>query len=250
MACRWIEANGVAFRYELAGPKAAPALALIHEIGGMLESWNGVVDTLSSRYRILRYDQRGSGLSEKPPGKIRIDDLADDLAALLHAVGLAGPVAIVGTAMGAAVAIRFATRYPDIVARLVLMSPATFLPEERRATFLARANDLARFGFRAVEQVDPGLDLERRLRSFGNDPQGVAAMMRLLAELDLEADLGRISCPTLVLAGARDAWRPPPLVEKIASSIPRCLYRIVASGHAMALDTPELVAFEIAGFLG
>jgi 3-oxoadipate enol-lactonase len=59
----WIDANGVSIHYEVAG--AGPTVVLLHEMGGTLDSWDGVAPELSRRYRTLRYDQRGAGLSEK-----------------------------------------------------------------------------------------------------------------------------------------------------------------------------------------
>jgi 3-oxoadipate enol-lactonase len=107
----WIDANGVALRYELSG--AGPRLlVLIHEMGGSLESWDLVLPYLTDRRRVLRYDVRGAGLSEKIRGTLAIDDAVDDLGALLDALDIGGPVAIAGCAVGAAIAVWRARRRP------------------------------------------------------------------------------------------------------------------------------------------
>jgi pimeloyl-ACP methyl ester carboxylesterase len=59
----WLDANGISIHYQLAGE--GPSLVLLHEMGGTLDSWDGLFSALSQRFRVLRYDQRGSGLSEK-----------------------------------------------------------------------------------------------------------------------------------------------------------------------------------------
>ena len=68
----WIEVNGAALRYDLQG-QGASTLVLIHEMGGTLESWNDVLPPLTLRRRVLRYDTRGAGLSEKVRGPLSID---------------------------------------------------------------------------------------------------------------------------------------------------------------------------------
>ena len=59
----WIEANGISIYYKLAGK--GPVVVLMHELGGTLDSWDEVAPGLSENFTVLRYDQRGSGLSEK-----------------------------------------------------------------------------------------------------------------------------------------------------------------------------------------
>ena len=59
----WMDANGISIHFELGGK--GPSVVLLHEMGGTLDSWDGIAPALAREYRILRYDQRGSGLSEK-----------------------------------------------------------------------------------------------------------------------------------------------------------------------------------------
>ena len=60
----FIDANGVSLHYDLAGARGR-SVVLMHELGGTLHSWDAIAPRLSARYRVLRYDQRGAGLSEK-----------------------------------------------------------------------------------------------------------------------------------------------------------------------------------------
>ncbi|MFC7555088.1 alpha/beta fold hydrolase [Pseudoroseomonas wenyumeiae] len=105
-----MEVNGVSLRYALEGE--GPVLVLVHEIGGSLESWNGVVPELARRFRVLRYDQRGAGGSEKPRQPFGLKTLVEDLDALLAALSLPAPFHLVGAAMGAAQAVMLAARRP------------------------------------------------------------------------------------------------------------------------------------------
>jgi 3-oxoadipate enol-lactonase len=81
----FIELDGVALRYELSG-KADRTLVLVHEMGGSLESWDEVVPRFAESRRVLRYDTRGAGMSQKVRGELGIDTMADDIAALLDAL--------------------------------------------------------------------------------------------------------------------------------------------------------------------
>ena len=77
----FIDANGVSLHYTIEGARG-PAVVLMHELGGTLHSWDAVAPKLAARHRVLRYDQRGSGLSEKVRQDFTNDMLVDDFEAL------------------------------------------------------------------------------------------------------------------------------------------------------------------------
>ena len=95
----WIEVNGTSLRYELSGG-GPTTLVLVHEMGGTLDSWDQGLSGLNNGRRVLRYDTRGAGLSEKIGGTVTWDDMADDLKALLDALHISGKVALAGIAAG------------------------------------------------------------------------------------------------------------------------------------------------------
>ena len=72
-----------------------------------------VLPALEREFRVLRYDQRGFGLSEKSKGTLDINDMTGDIAALTAAVGMDGPCHVAGTAMGAGIAMAYAMHYPE-----------------------------------------------------------------------------------------------------------------------------------------
>lgn len=256
----WIEANGASLRCELRG-HGGSALVLVHEMGGTLESWDAVLPRLASGRRVLRYDTRGAGASSKLRGTADIDQMADDLAALLDAFDIAAPVALAGCAVGGAIAVRFAARFPARVAALIAMAPALGVAPERRQATLERAQ-------LAEEQgMAPGTDAlfdatwppavrgdmasfrSYRAKWLANDPHSFAAVNRMLAGLDMAADLAAIGCPTLLLAGAFDQLRPPALVEPLARRISNARFIALPTGHFMAVQTPAAVAARIDEFL-
>jgi 3-oxoadipate enol-lactonase len=254
----FIEANGVSLRYAVAG--SGKALVLIHEMGGTLESWELVVPALSAKRRVVRYDTRGAGFSEKIRGPVKIDTMTDDLVALLDRLGI-GKVALAGTAVGGAIALHTAFRFPDRVAAAIVTSPATFIAPANRDAVLARVAKFESEGLRgAVDATaDNGYPEELRhdrarfegfrARWLANDPSSFAAIYRMLAGMDLTGELGAITCPVLVIGGEFDRGRPPAVVEPVANAIPGATFKVLPVGHYAGLQAPELVAGEIGAFL-
>jgi len=258
----WIEANGASLRYDLCGD-AREIVVLPHEVGGCIESWDDALPAFRRSYRVLRYDQRGFGLSEKTR-IITMDGMVADLAALLDALGIAGPVHLAGCAMGAAAALAFAGRYPARVARIVAASPATWANADPAAA-RKRIEETERGGVRAVEpgslaasypEIMRALDRPRferfRRRWLGNDPEAMAAIVRMSTDpaFDLSADLARITAPTLVIGCTHDGIRTPAMVTKVAAQIPGARYVEASSGHFMAIETPDLFTELAIPFLG
>ncbi len=255
-----IDVNGAALRHELSG-RGERCVVLVHEMGATLESWDEVAPELARARRVLRFDTRGAGLSQKLRGTADIDVMADDVAALLDALGIAGKVAIAGGAVGAAISLRFALRHPGRVSAIVAMAPAVGLTPERRIATAQRADAIERDGMRPLAAT--GLDASwppvmrgdiARLETFrarwlGNDPASLAAIHRMLVGLDMLPDLGRIAVPTLVLAGRHDQVRPPAVVEPVANAIPGARFQVLETAHFMPAQTPGLVAATIGDFL-
>src|SRR5262249_22361467 len=185
----WIEANGASLRYELSG-SGRDILVLVHEVGGCIESWDDTLPAFQPHFRVLRYDQRGFGMSEKTR-VITMDTIVDDLAALLDVLGITGRAHLAGCAMGAAISLAFAGRHPARVARVVAASPATWAnanPEAARK----RIEETERGGVRAVPHPSPPAppppppppprkkkNKKFRLRWLGNDPEAMAALLRM-----------------------------------------------------------------------
>jgi 3-oxoadipate enol-lactonase len=256
----WIEVNGTSLRYELSGSGQA-TLVLVHEMGGTLESWDQVLPALNNTRQVLRYDTRGAGLSEKIRGKVTFDDMADDLAALLEAIGIHGKVALAGTAVGAGIAIHFAVRHSARTAALVVTSPAMGVAADRRQATLDRATAAETKGMRAIAdagiansyppEVRHNAEVFRtfRARWLANDPVSFAAINRMLADSTVTQELPRISCPTLVIGCRHDRLRPPAATKAMAEQIPGAEYLEINSGHFAGIQTPGLVSQAFHGFL-
>lgn len=256
----WTEINGVSLRYELAG-HGTETVVFVHELGGSLESWDETLPAFQSDFRTLRYDQRGFGLSEKVGGTLALEDMLTDLAGLLDAVGIRERCHLVGSALGAGIAAAFAVKYPSRVDRLVLQSLVTHSNAQLRPHMAARAAEVEQSGMRP--QVKTSFDrsypevlrsdrvrFERfRLRWVANDPQSFAAINRMLLDMDLVKELGRIACPTLVIGCAHDVMRTPAMVRELATMIPGARFVEADSGHFMHVQSPDLFAGLVLPFL-
>jgi 3-oxoadipate enol-lactonase len=257
---RWVEANGVALRYELGG-HGAESVVLVHELGGALESWDETLPAFQRHFRTLRYDQRGCGLSEKIRGRITIEDVVSDIDGLLDALSISAPCHFVGCALGAGIALAFAARHPERVARLAISSPVTGSDPAIRTSMEQRAAAVEREGMRSI--VTRALDASYpevmranraryetfRARWLANDPCCYGAMSRMGAEMDLGQQLAGICCPTLVIAPTYDKNRTPSKVHAIACQIPGARYVEAESAHFMPVQSPELFAQHVVPFL-
>jgi 3-oxoadipate enol-lactonase len=256
----FIELNSIGLRYELSG-KGDRTLVLVHEMAGSLESFDGVAPKFAQSRRVLRYDTRGAGMSQKVRGELSIDTMADDIAALLDALGIAGKVALAGVALGGAIALHFAARYPLRSSAVAVGSPATGVAAERRPAALERLLKIEAAGmaFAVADSMQNGYAPELRgdnarferyrARWLGNDPASYATIWRMLAGLDMQDELARLRCPVLVIGGSFDRVRPPALAEATANTIPGARYVEIPSGHYMAVQTPDLFADCIGEFL-
>jgi len=255
----WIEANGASLRYALSGA-GERVVVLIHEIGGAIESWDESLPNFEEHFRVLRYDQRGFGMSEKTR-VITLESCAADLAALLDALAISTPVFLAASAMGAAIAIDFAVRHPGRVAGMVISSPATgALPAAALQGMEARIDAVAAGGMRATVdtslqksypealRVDTARFVRYRHRWMSNDPAGFSAISRLAGTMDLHPALPKIQCPTLVIGCTHDVIRPPEQARSIAEQIPGARFETAESGHFMAVQTPALFAKHVIDF--
>lgn len=256
----WVERNGVSLRYEHRGGDG-PTLVLVHEMGGSLESWDDVVPLIRKGSPVLRFDTQGAGLSSKLRGTVFIEDLSGDIDSVLEAIGVIGPVVLTGIAVGGAVAMHYTSCRPERVVGLLPFGPATGVEPDRRGTTLSRAETVEVAGMRAIADAalsqsypshlrDGSGRFDRlRARWLGNDPGSYAAVLRMLADLDMSAELAAIQCPTLVLAGNSDLVRPPDTVQKVAAQVPRARFRTIETGHFASVQAPDVFANSLNDFL-
>ena len=200
----FVNANGASLHYALAG--AGRSVVLMHELGGTLNSWDGVAPKLAQHFRVLRYDQRGAGLSEKVRDEFSNDMLVEDFEALAAALSLPPPYHFVTVAAAATQALRHLEQYPERVGALVLCNPAPGVDPSRAAALDGRAAFATREGMRASLPTTLALSYPPQLgdraayeaylgRYLANDPVCFGFAFRALARTNMLHMLPKIHCP-------------------------------------------------------
>lgn len=257
-----VKVNGVSLHYEITGQ--GEPLILIEGLGTATWLWWKQVPELSRHFRVVAYDLRGSGWSDKPDEPYSIPMFADDLAGLMDALRIK-QAHILGISLGGYVAQEFAIRYPDKVKRLILCSTSTNGPHTvpptpdiiaALMTPVAGRDDLRN---RIALSLSPGYaaahpsDVEQMLAWRLDNPQPAYAYNRQLMSAvgwTSEGRLGQITMPTLVLAGSEDRVVPPQNADILAARIPHAKKDIFqGAGHLVNVEQPQRFNEEVTQFL-
>ncbi|MCJ8277590.1 MAG: alpha/beta fold hydrolase, partial [Bdellovibrionales bacterium] len=109
------------FNYQIFGEDTSPKLVFLHGIMGRGKNWQSIAKNFSKDYQCLIYDQRGHGQSVQPESGYELKDYAQDLKNILDDLGWTGPIHLVGHSMGGRVSLMFATLFPELVEKLVVV---------------------------------------------------------------------------------------------------------------------------------
>jgi pimeloyl-ACP methyl ester carboxylesterase len=262
------------FHYETAGAGGEPLL-LVHGNFASWRWWRPVLDRLPSGYRAYAPDLRGCGDSSRTSGGYSIPELATDLHAFAAALDLP-PLHLVGHSLGGAVALQFTLNHPAQVRTLLLLAPSPaegmpiFRAARSRPSWLARLFDLHRvlslaqadaaYRFlrtlgadrallrRGLERVTPTLRRDRAFEALVDDaarmsPEAAIGHVRALGEWNVQAQLGRLDLPVLILWGAKDILVPRAGLERTARGLRRGQLVVWPDvGHAPQLEQPDRFA--------
>lgn len=241
--------------YEVSGPRSAeiPVVVLLGSLGSDRSMWDAQVSDLSRDHTVVAVDHRGHGASEVVPGPCTVADLAADVLALLDSLGVDG-FHVVGLSLGGAVAQWLAVNEPARVQSSALLCTAAKFGEpagwvERAAAVreggVAAVADavVARWITPARAETEPELVAKLREMVLGTTTEGYAAACDALSGWDNRADLGRITCPTLVLAGDEDPSTPPEVLREIADGVPGSTFVTLSpAAHVPTVEIPDRVS--------
>ena len=258
-----IKANGIELFYEQHGwNKDADVLVLSNGVLMSTASWAFQTPVFSKHYRVLLYDCRGQWQSDHPKEPYSMELHADDLAALLNALGIAR-AHIGGISYGAEVSMVFALKYPALVKSLILASTVSQIDPVLRGIVQAwieaakrKDPDLfysvtypSNFSERWIA-ANPQLLEQARGRYATLDLDAVVNLCEAFLKLNITSELHRIAAPTLLMVGEEDALKPRRYADVIAREIPRAEYVIIpCSGHALSWEQPGVFNSLIIGFL-
>jgi 3-oxoadipate enol-lactonase/4-carboxymuconolactone decarboxylase len=252
--------SGCDIAYREDGPAGAPVLVLSNSLGTALEMWEPQIASLSARFRIVRYDQRGHGETSAPPGPYSIAALAADVLELLDGLGY-GKASIAGISLGGMVGMWLAAHHPDRVDRLVLACTAPYLgpPETwtERAVAVRMDGTVSLAGTLFERWFTPELRTSdpEMLAVFGTmldacSDDGYASCCEAIGSMDQRDALGSITAPTLVIAGADDPVSPPATGLELQQTISgSALVVLSGAAHIANVARPSEFAEAMLGHL-
>lgn len=235
------------------GPPDAPALVFANSLGTDLRIWDDLLPAFADRWRLVRYDLRGHGLTDSTPGPYSIAGLAADLARLLDHLKVRDAL-VCGLSIGGMVAQALAASRPDLARALVLMdtAPKIGTPE----SWQQRIDGVTKVGIAGIAEAI----LERWFAPVFHDrrPEDLAGYRNMLVrtpaegylaccaairDADLTAATAQLSQPTLCIAGTDDGATPPDLVRALAGLVPGARFALIPeAGHLPCVEQPAAVA--------
>ena len=244
--------SAVAVHARVTGRDGGPVVVLSNSLGTTYRMWDAQLGALEQRFRVIRYDTRGHGASPVPDGPYAIDDLADDLVALLDRLGVER-THVVGLSLGGMTAMRVAARHPERVDRLVLLCTGAQLPPasnwtDRAAAVRAHGSGavaeavVQRWFTPAFLTAHPDVRSASEAMVAATPAEGYAGCCEAIATLDLHDDLASITAPTLAIAGADDPATPPARLDEIAAGVKNGRLLVVSrAAHLANAEQPDII---------
>jgi aminoacrylate hydrolase len=239
-------------------------LVFVSGLNGVGRYWQPQVPVFSARYRVITYDHRGTGSSDKIQREFSVDQMALELVALLDHLQI-DRAHIVGLSTGGAIGQTLAIEQPQRVKRLVMCSTWTHCDPWFRRLFEARRvmyrqcgaelhtmfHPLWLFPPDYVNEHDAEIDEERR-RAVSAAPPVEVSVGRIdaLLRFDRRAGLGRIEAPTLIIASNNDYITPSYFARALAQEIRGSQLEILdGGGHSISKTRPEVFNRLVRNFL-
>jgi pimeloyl-ACP methyl ester carboxylesterase len=235
------------------------------ELQWAIPSFAPFLEQLSSFSRLIRFDKRGTGMSDRVSGAPTLETRMDDVRAVMDAVG--SRAAFYGLSEGAAMGILFAATYPQRLATLVVRSAfprrmwapdypwgqteEEYEREVERALRIFGPREQARVAVRSLGRfTDTEVESFLQELRFGASPGALEALHRMNKEIDIRHVLPAVRVPTLILHGSEDAIVPVEVARYMASQIPTArVVEIAGVGHLAFGNPAALVADELERFL-
>jgi pimeloyl-ACP methyl ester carboxylesterase len=254
-----IEVNGIGIEYEVRGE--GPALLLIHGLGSCKEDWEPQVAAFAKCYKVISFDLRGHGQSDKPAGPYGIEQFAADAAGLLHALHIEA-AHVVGISLGGAIAFQFALDHPKLVKTLTIVNSgpdATVRTFKEKFAIWMRRYIVQRKGMNKLANIiapqlfpkpESRAARERFIeRTSRNDPQAYLHAFSALIGWSVAERIQGIACPVLAIAADQD-YTPLSMKEAYVARIPGARLEVVRDArHALPMEKPAEFNAVLARFL-
>ncbi len=256
------KANGIEIYYELHGKEGAPWLVLSHSLGCSVRMWDEQIAAFGERCRIVAFDTRGHGASDAPAGPYTLEQLADDLKALLDELHITR-AHFCGLSMGGMIGETFALKYPGVFASLALADTTSRQPADAWPVWQERIRMAETQGMQAL--VEPTLGrwftepyrrahpetMQRIGQLIAATPvAGYVGCSHAIPKINLTARLKEIRCPILVLVGESDPATPPAMAREIHDHAPGSQLVVVPdAAHLSNVEQPEAFNRALGDFL-
>jgi 2-hydroxy-6-oxonona-2,4-dienedioate hydrolase len=253
---------GAKIRYLEAGDAAKPTVILLHGLGGNAENWAFTIPALAANYHVVAPDQIGFGKSDKPLLKYRVGTYADFLDKLMSELKIE-KASLVGNSMGGWVAGLTAIKYPNRVEKIVLADAAGLLPKEVDMNQIYQLNNSTRDEIRANLKLifaSPALQNNEALvdqfftqRVMANDGYTINSLIESIKRREdfLDARLGEIKKPTLIVWGKQDGLLPLADGEKFNKGIANSEFVVFDNcGHVPQFEKAADFNKKVLEFLG
>lgn len=244
------EVNGIKLHYELAGSGKAPVVMLSNSLGTRLEMWQPQMAALAGRYRVLRYDSRGHGRSDAPPGAYTMAELAADALGVLDWLGIER-AHFCGLSMGGMVGQILGASHGARLSSLTLCAttchmPAPELWDERIRVsadrgMAALVDGVTERWFTAAFRATPRPEVERVRQMILETPaHGYGGCCAAIRDMDLRETVRRVQVPTLVVAGADDPAITVDVMRGLHERIPGSRFVSVPNAaHLLNIEQAE-----------
>lgn len=247
--------------YEVHGEGNAEPLLLIHGLGSSTEDWEPQVSFFARRYKVVTYDVRGHGRTDKPKALYSVRLFSEDAAALIQHLGLGG-AHVMGISMGGMIALQLVADHPHLVRSLTIVNsgPELVLRTLKQKVAIYQRFAIVRLmGMRKMGEVlssallpmPEHADARRTFveRWARNNPRAYLRSLRALIGWSVTDRLGAITCPTLVV-GADQDYTPVEFKRAYTDKIPNArLVVIPASRHMLPVERPAEFNEAVLGFL-
>ena len=253
--------NGIVLHYSDTGPRpGAPALVFSNSLGTDFRTWDRLTSLLADRFRIVRYDKRGHGLSQATPAPYRIDDHVADLAGLLDYLAL-DRVVLCGLSVGGLIAQGLAAQQPERLRALILCDTAAKIGTAEM--WASRIEAIEQDGIEAIADsimerwLSAAFRRDRPEESAGwrnmlvrTPADGYLGTCAAIRDADLSAEAARIDVPVLCLVGSEDGATPPDLVRETVDLIKGARFHLIrGAGHLPCVEKPGEYAEVLTEFL-
>ena len=238
---------------------SGPWLMFCNSLGTDLHMWDEQVSALSNRFRILRYDRRGHGQSSAPPAPYTLQQLGDDVIALLDALQIER-VAFCGLSLGGLVAQWLALHIPERLTHVVVCATAARIGTT--AGWQERAASVTQAGLEPLRQATAerwfgdafrhtvGARVEAILQGFAQtSTAGYVGCCAALSAADLRPFIRQISVPLLAIAGADDPVCPVPDLQAIAEGAANGMLLVLPGRHLVNVESADHFNIALQQFL-